>query len=71
MMFPNSDFILNFFFIFKVIAYDVSNSTNEREGGNMTVNINIFDINDNTPKFVEPHGYTFSGDNLGIVGQVI
>ncbi|XP_076077441.1 cadherin EGF LAG seven-pass G-type receptor fmi-1-like [Mytilus galloprovincialis] len=53
-----------------VIAYDVSNSTNEREGGNMTVNINIFDINDNTPKFVEPHGYTFSGDNLGIVGQV-
>ncbi|CAG2195124.1 unnamed protein product [Mytilus edulis] len=53
-----------------VIAYDVSISTNEREGGNMTVNINIFDINDNTPKFVEPHGYTFSGDNLGIVGQV-
>lgn len=37
----------------------------------MTVNINIFDINDNNPKFVESHGYTFSGDNLGIVGQVI
>jgi hypothetical protein len=52
----------------KILAIDTTNNT---EGGNATVEINIMDINDNSPTF-DSAGYTFTvGNKLGIVGQVI
>ena len=52
----------------KVLAIDATNNT---EGGNTTVEINIMDINDNSPTF-DSTEYTFTvGNKSGIVGQVI
>lgn len=56
------------FFSKKILAIDTTNNT---EGGNATVEINIIDINDNSPTF-DSAGYTFTvGNKLGIIGQVI
>jgi hypothetical protein len=53
-------FILYIFFLFseKILAIDATNNT---EGGNITVEINIMDINDNSPTF-DSAGYTFIND---------
>ena len=56
------------FFSKKILAIDATNNT---EGGNTTVEINIMDINDNSPTF-DSAGYTFTVRNeLGIIGKVI
>lgn len=46
-------------------------ATNNTEGGNMILQIHIIDINDNSPIFTQPKGYTFSGKTTGMIGQVI
>ncbi|XP_063404585.1 cadherin EGF LAG seven-pass G-type receptor 1-like [Mytilus trossulus] len=50
-----------------VTAVDAKNSI---EGGNMILQIHIIDINDNSPIFTQPDGYTFSGKSTGMIGQV-
>ncbi|XP_071136965.1 protocadherin Fat 3-like [Mytilus edulis] len=50
-----------------VTAVDATNNT---EGGNMILQIHIIDINDNSPIFTQPKGYTFSGKTTGTIGQV-
>ncbi|CAC5413660.1 unnamed protein product [Mytilus coruscus] len=50
-----------------VIAIDATNNT---EGGNMTLKINIFDVNDNSPIFSQSDRYIFLGHTIGVIGQV-